>query len=83
MRAPASYSNATFTGVSVKTAPTLVFCLRFCLSATAFGKSFDFRKVTWCGMVSEDDRPLRKPDVEVRLLTSKFEFKCERTFQNL
>jgi uncharacterized protein YcgL (UPF0745 family) len=32
-------SNATFTAVSVKTALTLVFCLQFCVSASALKKA--------------------------------------------
>jgi hypothetical protein len=36
--APALASYATFTGVSAKTAPSRLFCLRLFLSASAFGK---------------------------------------------
>jgi hypothetical protein len=67
-RASTSASNATFTEVSFKTAPSLVFWQRF------FWKGFDFRRVTWYILLSEDDRTLLEPDVEGSLLTSKFEF---------
>jgi hypothetical protein len=65
----ASASNAAFTGVSVKTALTPLFCLQFSLSAYA-----SIQCPISTGLICCRLKLMLKPRVEGWLLTCKFEF---------
>jgi hypothetical protein len=54
-REPTSASNATFTGASAKTELSFLFCLRFSLSASAFGKGLFSIGNIWYRYLSENE----------------------------
>jgi hypothetical protein len=63
MYASTSASNAIFTGVSVKTALTLVY-LRESLRAAAFGRGLIQTGLAWYRLLSEDECPVVNLDTE-------------------